>query len=855
MTPIRRVPAWAWALAIPLVLILLAWGAAHVLLPPARARDIVSQQLAKRLDREVRFAGVSLSIFPPVRLSVHDVEVAEPEGFGRGAAFSAKALDLDLELFALLRRQIRVHRLEIVEPRLHLLLRLDGTTNFDGIAKSEAKEPATQRALDLDVRELRVRNGGLLLDDVRANRRTSLALDTKMDLRYERNGQRIATGGATELSHLAIGPLAATRASQLDHGLEKLRWKIRHRGKFDATTQRMALEQLALEFGGTSVSVSGLIDEVGTRARYDLKATAKDVDLEQLLAWVSVADAQAVKGIHGRGRLAFDLAARGSTIPGTIPSLTGVASVKDAAFRYEGAPAEVSGLSFAANFQPDQVVVPDLRATVSGQPLVGRLQIAQLANPIVEFAIRGKVDLAAVGPMFAPKDTKLAGNAVVDLSGNGRAKDPGTMALAGAAELRGVSVEMAKMPKRIEKVNGRVEFSSQKATVRDMHVHAGPSSYVLDAVVTRPLAALAEPGKVPPAGVTFQFRSPHLDLGDLLPTTPGEPYLPNVTGTGRVDIDRLKQGKLDVSAVHADVNLAPGSLESPGFAMNGYGGRVSGTAHIDLRDTRKPDYSVHAVMDSVKADQVLRTWTPIEGLLAGTLNSTFDFHTAGKTPEEMKNTVTLRGLAEILNGRFGPGPALEEVARFVRVPSFKQLDIGKAVFPLRVENGRVIMDRVTIHGPNDGEYLLAGAVGFDGSLDYAVSMTLPPQAVEALNARSAIAAGALSDDKGRLFLDLRVTGPWKAPRIAWDTQAMAARVAGRASDALAEQRQKVENDAREAARQILLEKIGAKRDSAAATPGEIRDSLKSAAKDLLEGFLGKKKKNAPLPPVTDTTKH
>ena len=85
--------------------------------------------------------------------------------------------------------------------------------------------------------------------------------------------------------------------------------------------------------------------------------------------------------------------------------------------------------------------------------------------------------------------------------------------------------------------------------------------------------------------------------------------------------------------------------------------------------------------------------------------------------------------------------------------------------PLRIESGRVITNPIRLSGAN-GDWLLAGSVGFDGSLDYAVSATLPPAAVAALQAKSALAAGALADEQGRVLLDFRVTGPWRAPR-AW----------------------------------------------------------------------------------------
>jgi hypothetical protein len=859
MSASRRVPPWVWIAAAPLALFLLAWGALGILLPPERATRLVREQLSRSLAREVRFEKVSLSLFPPVRLAVRRLELAEPGGFERGAAFSATSLDLDLDVPALLGRQVRVRRLALAGPALHLLLRADGTTNLDGIGAAPGGKPgaAPPPALDLDVREFRVRDGGVLVDDLRAGRRMMLRLETRMDLVAEKGGARVATGGETVLSGLTTGPLTARSAGEMQQGLARLEWNVRHRGKFDAAARRLALEELALRLGGTQVALSGLVDSVGPRARYALQARGSGVDLAQVLEWVAVADAKAVSGITGRGALAFDLAARGSVAPGALPALTGVLTVRDAAFRYPGAPAEVSDLAFAANFRPDSLVIPDLRARVSGQPVAARLAVWRFADPMLDFAVRGNVDLAAIAPALAAKDTRLAGRAAVDLSGRGRAKDPGTLALAGAADLHDVSVEGAGLPKKVERVNGRVEFSAQRATVKQLSAGAGQSSFTLDAGVGRPLALLAEPGKVPPADVDFTFRSPHLDLAELLPTTPGAPFLPNARGAGRVAIARLKQGRLDVSDVEAEVKLSPAALESPRFKLQGYGGSVRGDARFDLRDTRKPVYAVRAVVDTVKAGALLGAWTPVRDLLAGTLSTNLEFSGAGQTPDDLKRTLTLVGLAAISEGRFGPGPALEAVARFVKVPKLRQLDFRKLELPMHIRDGRLTTDAVQLSGPS-GDWKLVGAVGFDGALDYAVSVTLPPAAVEALGARAALAAGALADPQGRMLLDLRVSGPARAPRVAWDTDAMRARLAGRASEALAGQRAKLEADAREAARRALLERLGGRQDSAAAgdsaaattrlTPGGARDTLRSAAKGVLEGFFGRKKGATPAPP-------
>ena len=66
---------------------------------------------------------------------------------------------------------------------------------------------------------------------------------------------------------------------------------------------------------------------------------------------------------------------------------------------------------------------------MSGQPVRGELEATRFSDPLLRFGLRGDLDLAAVSRFLAPKDTRLAGRAALDLTGRGRAKDPGALAL------------------------------------------------------------------------------------------------------------------------------------------------------------------------------------------------------------------------------------------------------------------------------------------------------------------------------------------------------------------------------------------------------------------------------------------
>jgi hypothetical protein len=532
-----------------------------------------------------------------------------------------------------------------------------------------------------------------------------------------------------------------------------------------------------------------------------------------------------------------------------MPVVTGTMAVTNGTVRYPGAAAGLDALAFTARLAPDSVVIGDLSARVSGQPVRGELEVTRLADPAVRFAVRGDVDLAAVAPLLAPKDTKLGGRAALDLRGRGRAKDPNAMVLEGRARLAGVSVESPALPKKIEQVNGEIAFSAARAEIQGLDVRAGQSSFTLDGTVTRPLALMAAPGKTEASNVDFTLRSPNLDLAELLPVTPGSPILPNARGGGKVEIARLKNQKLDVANVKARLALTPGVVEVPEFTFDGYGGAVRGYGRFDLHDPARPVYAVKARVDSVEADHLLSAWTPARGLLHGALSTTLDFSGEGSSPDEIKRTLTAVGLAALANGTLGPGPVLEALAQFTKIPELRQVRFQNMKLPFRVERGRVVTDPVTLTGSN-GEWRFSGGIGFDGSLDYAVSTTLPPDVVKKLGAYGALAAGALGGEDGRILIDLRVTGSAKSPRIDWDQKAMGERARGQLSSTLEKQRAKLEAELLNA-----LKGGGAATDSAGPRSPEdeararraLEDSLKKTARGLLEGFFSK--------PKRDTTRH
>ena len=820
-----------------------AWATVAVLLPPERVREIVASRLSATLQREVRFADAGVSLFPPVRLTLRDLALASEGGFDAGRDFELRHLHLDLDVFALLARRVVVRRLVLDGPRLRYLIRADGTTNFDNLMR---EEPVTGGAgtadpgMSLEIQDLVVKNGGLLLDDLRADRRVVLTLDSELSLRHA--GEDLAVDGHSSVTDVALGPAGATRERGLRTGLAPVRWEIGHRGRWRGGSGQLELERLTLQFGRAEIACRGVVAPDAAAPRYKLQARAEAVELQEILHVLSEAQVGALAGLEGSGTFACDLRIESASVAGALPIVIGTATVEDADVQYRGAPASIRDLGARLRFAPDTLEVVDLRAAVEAEsgpptPVQARLVATRLADPLVRFALQGTVNLEAVTPLVAAQGGAASGRAEFDVRGAGPARDPSALHLDGRVVLHDVAVERPDAPRRLEAVNGSIAFSTSRAEVRDLTLSAGESRLSLDATLDQPLRLLGPAGAGPPAGVRFALASPHFDINDFVSPTAQKAPLPNVAGEGTVAIDRFLRDRLDARAVRARVIVQPTSVVVPEFSLEAYGGTTRGSAAFDYREPERPSFAIDAQAAALDADQVLSTWTPLKGWVSGTLGTELELSGAGKTPQEVVPTLTALGLASLAEASLGPGPVFEAIARTTGIPEFKAPRLDEGYVPFAIENGRFLMRDVTWNGPT-GAWTLGGSLGFGGDMDLGVHIMLPPEAVARLGAAGKVAAEALRDDAGRMLLDLRVTGPAQSPRVAWDAAATRARLEARARDALDATRK----EAQEAALEALRESLTGSPDTASRTltgrGQSLLDSLKAKGPaSLLRGLV------------------
>ena len=204
--PTMRAPAWMkgrWAKVMAVLVLALAGLALLVpyFLNVDRYRGTISDLISMQTGRKVTLGRLRATILPRVGFSVDGFSMANPPGFAQGEFVSAREIRGALAFWPLvLRRELRVTSLELIQPKLMLLEDDRGRDNYTfssrrppAAAQSAPGSTAASGGVALLVDQVTLSEAGVFYGTIDRRGRTSPTVNV--------------TGLDVELRQLALQPL------------------------------------------------------------------------------------------------------------------------------------------------------------------------------------------------------------------------------------------------------------------------------------------------------------------------------------------------------------------------------------------------------------------------------------------------------------------------------------------------------------------------------------------------------------------------------------------------------------------------------------------------------------------------
>ncbi|MEW5924885.1 MAG: AsmA family protein [Candidatus Zixiibacteriota bacterium] len=779
-----------WVILIGVVVVILGAAGVALFFPKEKVKAMAIEKMSSALDREVTIDGISVSFWGGIGAYLENIKIANPENFEEKYFLDAKALDVKLQFWPLLKKQVMVDRLILVEPQINLRKLESGATNYQfGVVDSLAPEAVKEKLPEesklavsaVSFENLAIKDGRLsYVDD--SSKMKIIASGLKLESKVKTPQPSVfQSSGEIEIGSLAV---------EMDTvAYPEMAVKCDYDATFNGNEDRVSLNDAKVRINDVALTLGAEVPNFSELNKAELKVNSEKTKISSLLKLLPDEYKALLEGYNIDGDLVLDADVIYDEKTADTLSYSGNMILSDMAITMTKYPGNLAVKSGKAGFKKDYAEIELSEASFENNPFKLSCKVNDFEKPVVSGDVSGRVDLVTVNG-YLPKtgNPKLAGDMSFDLKFSGPVDQLSQVKLAGDLNLDKASYTAETLPEPIETMNLKAKINDRNVIIDNMYVQF-PSS---DVSMKGELAD-AFPYFIPGSGedakkpfLTFEMSSKRFNTDKLFPeAVPGEGQnlaelpldslppiiLPDIDGKGTAKFDTLIYTNVEFTNITSDVVIKDRVINANNANGNVYTGKVKGQAAVDLNDFNNPVYTGTYEASQIEVNDFLTRFTKFGGHLFGKVNMNGDFKATGWEPEDLIKTLTLDGSALFNEAKLVNFDVIQKMAQSFNFSSVKEETIRDLASSFKVRDGRVIFDALKFFN-NMGDWNIIGSVGFDGSLDYSGEVLLTENMTSELMAKSDMVAGMaslLKDKKsGRVKVGFKLGGTYSNPKPTLD---------------------------------------------------------------------------------------
>jgi hypothetical protein len=807
-----------------------AYVAVRVAFPPEKVAEIVRVQGTEILGRPVEVGGVSVGVFPRLKLGVRAVSLANDSGFSAEPALSLKRLDLSISWLSLLRFSPVIYEIRLVEPDILFEVDASGRNNLESLGGPDSAEADTAplelpaslalEAFVIDNGRVRYRDAqmGVEVTLGRLDQRASLTLDPKLT--------DVRTAGVLDIREISLRDAAS--------GLRKggVHVTVSHDLRVDLPGDSLRINGMEIGFQDVRAHVEGAVRAFSTDAPVaDIRVSAPRISLASLFAEIPAEISPELGKLKVAGTASLEARIAGVVDSNVLKAVRADLAVREGAFGHADVPQGVEDFTLDLRVRGDSVLLDKLAFRSGPNPFNVEALITEALDPVPylrKLAVGGELDLGNLAALAQKMDLldpaiRVSGRQTVRLDASGPLDpaNPQGLSAKGRFEFIGVKAKVPEFPPL--SFHGIATVSNEKIS-QQLTAKIGKSDAAVNLEVSRWLAlVLPEPAGGRRAAVKVDVRSGLIDLDELLPKTGSDapespplkayPAWPPVDADITVTLARTRLMNLDMT----DFSLKTVVREKSALTdLKGslYTGGFASSVAVVPRDSTDWGFGFKLTVNRVEANdfisrlndrvplqnKMLRALAGTDSAVFGKFNLGMDMRTRG-LPDAFAANLSGPITFSVTDGRIvGVEWTKSLSASLAKAHSslgFEQLAFSALKGDLLVENGKLLVRDLSFDSPRAGAGRATGSVGFDNALDLQLAQALPPAAsklvagaggallaqLEKLAPGSGLAGASLVplDNSGRALFYYKVGGTVTSPRFALDLQRMAAEGSGSAA--------------------------------------------------------------------------
>ena len=716
----------------------------------------------ERLNAKADFKDINISLFrhfPNLSVSISGVSVIGVDTFRSDTLFTAKNLDVSLDLMQAVHGSYDILNIAVNSPHIHALVLEDGRSNWQ-ILRPAPPSPAgvpgnKQSPVAIKLRKYSLENAYLDYEDRR--NQTHILI---RNLNHQGHGDftedifTLSTQTSVAALTIAKGSLPYLTDIKTTLNLDLL---------MDTRAHKYTLKTGEIQLNNLKLTVNGFAQGTDTKQLFiDIKFNTPSNDFKDFLSIVPGVYQDNFKDIKATGILALNGRIKGITGRKETPGYNINLSIGNGTFQYPGLPGHANDIQLKLALDnpdgiPDHAVLnlPRCHFMLDKQPVdLALLLKTPVSDPWIDATVHGRIDLNRI-QQFIKTDagTHIAGNITADVAIKGsvaaaQKRQYDKIDASGTIRLSEFSYSSKDHPDPMNLNNLILDFTPKNVTLSDVKGNYLGTFFSGEGYVDNLLSyALHDE----PLTGYFSLVADKVDLNKLIQKPSGAAHTEGAAKTA----GKKTEGTVFLVPANLDItlNASVGEVKFDQLTMNDFksklvirnelinlekvtGNALDGSVKIDgyystHSDKKNPDIQLDYVLTNVDIQQTYNSFGMMQKLLpaakylSGRITS--NLLVSGKMGPGMAPVMSsLTGKGDLLTHKcvLSGYPVTDRLGDLLNLPQLKSFDLADRKFTFTFENGRVFVEPFKMKiGDIDAD--VSGSHGFDQTMDYTANMLIP----------------------------------------------------------------------------------------------------------------------------------
>lgn len=481
-----------WVIAIVMSIVVIGVAGIIIFFPKEKIKEMAVERISSILDRQVTIDGISVSFLGGLGAYLEGIKISNPEGFREAYFLDAKALDVKLQLLPLLKKQVAVDRLILVEPEIALRRLDNGKVNYRFGAIDSLAPPAVKERLPA---ESKLAVSAISFDNLVIKEGRLDFVDDSLDIRFSAVDISLESKLETpqEFVFHAFGDIAidSLLISSDTIDFPPFSVKASYDARYDIMQDSLILSKSSISINENKFNIEGTIPDLATLSYADFQIESGHIDIENVLALLPQEYKTSLQAYNIGGELTLNAAVKYDNTTKDTLQYKGKVNFSTIRLSSMDFPGQLLINSAQADFENDFVNLNIQNASFENNRFEASIGVGNFDNPIVDGKLTGSIDLASLNSYLPEADTSdISGTISFRMNFKGPVKTLSRMRLTGTVAVENATYSSTTLPEPIQSANLAMRIESRDIIVEKFDVKFQSSTITMKGKVSNALPYL-----------------------------------------------------------------------------------------------------------------------------------------------------------------------------------------------------------------------------------------------------------------------------------------------------------------------------------------------------------------------------